>query len=314
VRKTLSQEAGLGVWAVSMPIVALALVAAGRAQTVQPPTFASGVELVPVTVSVEASNGSYLSDLEASQFHIFEDGRPQPIALFDGGATPIDLLILLDTSDSMGAWLSTTKTAADSLVKALRPSDRASLMTFGERTVIVEPFTSDRQRLGTAIARLSNRGSTSLYDALYVALREFRPDRHTEVRRRAIVVFSDGDDTTSFTSFETLLDVARRAGVATYTIRIVSPWHAVDPVTTSAFELRQLAHDTGARAFTMQGAGELPAAYQSIARELAHQYVLGFVPSPGEGPSFRRVTVTVDAPRVQVRARAGYVASTERHE
>lgn len=273
----------------------------------QPPAFRAGVALVPITVTVENADGTYAGGIDAARFRLLDDGAPRDIAVFDDGRVPIDLALLLDTSDSMNARLPTMKEAARRLVNALRPGDRATILSFGVRTVVRQPFTDDAAALARAIEGLTCDGSTSLYDALYVALHEFGA-RDTDVRRRAVVVFSDGDDTASLISFDAVLDAARRRAVATYTVRLVSPFEKVDAFARAAVELREMARETGARAFTTQGTKQASVAYESIAREISHQYVLGFVPVDGGRSGFHRVTVLVDAPRVRVRARSGYLA------
>ena len=273
------------------------------------PSFSAGVDLVPVTVTVQQADGSYAAGLPSSSFRIFDEGAVQPIVLFDAGNIPIDLVLLLDTSASTNARLPTMQNAATRLVRALRPADRAMVLSFGARTVVVEPFTSDGHRLARAIGSLTCDGSTSLYDALYVALHQFNaPAGSTEVRRRALVVFSDGDDTTSLTAFDNVLDQARRRAVAIYTIRLVSPFEEVDRFARSAFELRQLARETGARAFTSAGTNEMANAYEAVAGDLTHQYVLGFVPTDTRNKGFHRISVVVDTPHVKLLTRAGYLA------
>jgi VWFA-related protein len=282
------------------------VVGAGQHDSARP--FRSEVSLVPVTVSVERDDGTYAAGIDVSRFHVLDEGAPRDIAVFDDGNVPIDLVLLLDTSSSMNARLSTMRSAATRIVQALRPNDRATLLSFGVRTTILQPFTSDVGVLTKALARLSCDGATSLYDALYVALHEFG-SAATEIRRRAVLVLSDGDDTASLITFDVVLDEARRRAVATYTIRLMSPFEKLDPFKRSAMELREMARDTGGRAFTTQGTQEVAVAYESIAREIAHQYVLGFIPAPGEKEGFHRVTVLVNAPKVRVRARAGYLAT-----
>ena len=273
------------------------------------PSYSGGVEVVPVTVTVQRPDGSYAAGLPLSSFRIFDDGALQSIALFDAGNAPIDLILLLDTSASTNARLPTMQKAASRLVRVLRPADRAMLLSFGVRTTVVQTFTTDHEQLARAIKSLSCDGTTALYDALYVALHQFtKPSRSTEVRRRALVVFSDGDDTTSLTTFDNVLDAARRQSVATYTIRLVSPVEKVDRFARSAFELRELARETGARAFTSAGVNELAIAYESVAGDLMHQYVLGFVPVDEARKGFHRLAVVVNEPHLRLLMRAGYVA------
>jgi Ca-activated chloride channel homolog len=188
-------------------VVIVTLASAAGAPQAPPTLFQSGVTVVPITVSVERSDGTYVSGIDASRFRLLEDGIQRDITLFDDGNVPIDLLLLLDVSGSMNARLPTMKTAAARLINALRPVDRASLLSFGVRTTVIEPFTDDGARLKRSLETISSEGSTSLYDALYVALHQFGAPG-TLIRRRALVVFSDGDDTASLMTFDAALDAA----------------------------------------------------------------------------------------------------------
>jgi Ca-activated chloride channel family protein len=272
------------------------------------PTFRTGVELVPVTVSVENADGSALLGLDISKFEVRDEGKPQHITAFYAGTAPIDLVIVLDTSASMTSRLETAKQVATDLLRALKPGDRAMVMAFGARATIVQPFSSDVEALVAAMAGLSPAGGTAMYDALYVALSEFGAQRHPQMRRRAIVVFSDGDDTGSLVSFDALLDAARRVGVATYTIRLVADSEPIDRFSDEALELRVLARETGADTFTVRRGDDLGGAYRSISRDLRYQYLLGFVPQADGQIGFRHVTIEVLAPHARVRARAGFIA------
>ena len=279
-----------------------------RAAAGQLPSFQTAVDLVPVTVTVEHLSGGYAENLSAAQFRLLDDGMPRELAIFDGAQVPVDLVLLRDTSSSMNARLPAMRKAAARVIASLRGPDRAAIMTFGVSTRVAQPLTSDTRALGRALDRLSCEGSTSLYDALYVALHEFSA-RATDLRRRAIVVFSDGDDTTSLVSYDTVLDAVRRRAVATYTVRLVAPSETPDRFARPARELAELARESGASAFTARGDAQVERAYESIARDLAHQYLIGFLPPAGSIPGVHRLTVSVDAPQMKVRARGAYIVA-----
>jgi Ca-activated chloride channel family protein len=148
-----------------------------------------------------------------------------------------------------------------------------------------------------------------LFDALYVALHEFgRAASRTDLHRRALVVLSDGDDTSSLVSFDSVLDQARRSAVALYMIALQSP--AEDrSVASGVYEMRRLAQETGGRAYVTSALEDLEGVYRTIAQELAHQYAVAYVASVAPTPNrFRRVAVVVDRPGVKVRTRSGYVS------
>jgi Ca-activated chloride channel family protein len=180
-------------------------------------------------------------------------------------------------------------------------------------------WTGDQRELERGVADVRARGGTSLHTAIYVAVKDLaaRADRQGPPRRRALVVLSDGADTTSALSFEDVLDACRRAGVGVYTIVARPGMRSFNPLTIERFKrpdlehsMRRLAQETGARAFTLTDLGGLQAAYTRIGTELAHQYLVGYTPTSPTGRvgTFRRVVVSLrDRSDVVVRTRPGYV-------
>jgi VWFA-related protein len=172
-----------------------------------------------------------------------------------------------------------------------------------------------------ALGAIVPSGSTSLYDALYIALKDLaKADRDPqEARREAVVLLSDGDDTASLSSLEDVSDLARRTGVAVYTVFLHLPRTlALDAVSPGRFEgeaeygMKALAQDTGGRAFFPKAAAELKGIYDAIAEELGHQYSLGYVPTNARRDgAWRRVAVQVLAGDARPRTRAGYFASAD---
>jgi len=211
----------------------------------------------------------------------------------------------------MNYILPAVKHAASTLVESLKPEDRACVLTFGGSVRQRAAFTSEHPVLLDAIKRMSAGGSTPLFDALYVALRNFdRGKSPSEVRRRAVVVFSDGDDTASLVSYDMVLELARETGTAIYTIMLKPPAPVKDGRTMrNDFQMRRLAEETGARALVALQESHLDPLYRSIASELAHQYSLGYVPAVvPEKHRFARIAVAVPGKNFIVRARSGYLA------
>lgn len=274
--------------------------------------FRNGVELVALTVTVEDARGRYVSSLNAEDFRVFEEGVPQHVQYFGGGEVPIDLLLMIDTSSSMYERIRIAQAAARNFVRVIGPSDRASIMGFASNARIVVPFTGERNVLENAIQQLTARGNTALYNALYVALKQFESlDPLTnEIRRRAIVLLSDGDDTTSLVSFDSLLELARRSGIAVYVISFNPHGQPGDrDIDQGVYRMRVLARETGAASFFPKTITDLEGVYQDIARELAHQYALAYVPATtAKRGQFRKVNVVVDQADMRVRTRSGYIA------
>ncbi len=281
-------------------------------------TFRSGVDVVALSVTVLDAQARLLAGLNRDHFSVFEDGVRQDIAYFETSEVPLDLALLIDTSVSMEPRLGFVQKAATGFVDALRDGDRAAVYAFNSSVRPLQAFTPDRGLVHQAIQSTAAAGGTALYNAVYVALRAFQKVAEDgRVRRRAIVVLTDGEDTASLLTFDDLLAEAKSAGVTIYTIGL----HADAPAIHAArqargyfsnadFAMKQLARETGARAFFPTGLASLAEAYAEIGRELATQYAIGYVSrNPVRNGAFRRVTVRVDNPGAQPRTRTGYLAA-----
>jgi Ca-activated chloride channel homolog len=294
--------------------------------TLSPSTvFRSGVDLVALNVVVTDGQQKFVAGLKPDDFAVFEDGVRQDVSYFAATAVPLDLALLLDTSASMTDKIVTMQQAASGFASKIRAEDRAMVVDIKDATRIVQPLTSAVPEVLTAIKSTTPRGGTGLYNGIYLTLKELVKERraNADVRRQAIVVFSDGDDTASLVSFDDVMDVAKQAGIAIYTITLRSKF-AVQQASASGrryfsqseYAMKALAQETGARAFFPVDITELVGVYGTIGEELASQYALGYTSkNPRRDGAFRRVVVRVaDHPGVQVRTRTGYVAPRpERH-
>jgi Ca-activated chloride channel family protein len=308
---------------------AATLLAAGSAfaQTPEPvaplpqtPTFRSGAALVSLNVTVQ--NGpKYVTGLQPADFAVYEDGVKQDVRFFEADAVPVDLIVLIDTSASMIDKLDVVHEAAAGFVKTLRATDRGAVVTFSDNVSVAQPLTSDVAQLDKAIRATGAHGSTSLYNAVYVALKQFGRGAKdsSEVRRQAIVVLSDGEDTSSLISFDDVMGLARRMGVNIYTVGLQSPDAIARQQLSTGhryfseadYSMKTLASETGATSF-FPGPADLRGVYASIATELASQYSIGYVPANGHPDGrFRRVVVQVIShPELRPRTRQGYTADS----
>jgi Mg-chelatase subunit ChlD len=162
-------------------------------------------------------------DLEEKNFSVFEDGVKQDLSFFTRKQQPIAMSLLLDSSASMEDKLPTLQTAAANFVKRLKANDMAQVIDFDSRVEIRQGFTSNQNELQSAIQQTSAGGSTSLYNAIYIALKELskvKAGGEEDVRRQALVLFSDGEDTSSLISFDEVLELAKRSEVAIFTIAL----------------------------------------------------------------------------------------------
>lgn len=288
------------------------------AQAADQPIFRAGVEVVSLNVTVTERDGKLVAGLPREAFSVFEDGVKQEIMFFSGTQLPTALGLLIDTSASMNDKMAITQQAAIGFVERMHADDVLTIVDFDSRAEILQGFTAERDRLSAAIKRTTAGGSTSLYNAVYIALNEFKKIRaannQQEVRRQAIVVLSDGEDTSSLVAFEEVLELAKRSEVAIYCIGLKDPGAKSRPMggfSESDFVLKQFSQETGGKAFFPTHADELPAIYSAVADELAAQYTVGYASrNQRRDGRWRRVVVRVERPNTIARTKQGYYAPT----
>ena len=282
----------------------------------QRPAFRAGVDIVSLNVTVTDVQNHYVTDLDQGDFSVFEDGARQDVTFFTRRQQPIALSLLLDSSASMEDKLPTLQTAASNFVHRLKPNDIAQVVDFDSRVDVKQGFTGNQTDLESAIQQTSAGGSTSLHNAIYIALKELRKIRavsEEEVRRQALVVFSDGEDTSSLVSFEEVLDLAKRSETAIYTIALRGPDTQTKGFHEAEYVMRTLAQETGGRAFFPIRIDDLNGVYSQIADELASQYTIGYTSkNPRRDGAWRRVVVQVARTGLVTRAKKGYYAPTSR--
>ena len=289
--------------------------------------------LVTVPVSVMDRNGRFIPDLKQDQFHLFEDGIEQQIAFFDNAEQPFTVALLLDVSDSAAAKLAQIKDAAAAFVNELRPNDRVMIVTFDKRITILCEATSDCDLLNAAIYRAQSGGGTSLYSAIDLVITK----RLKRIRgRKAIVLFTDGVDTTSRdATYESTLRTAEELDALIYAIQFntyadvaktqtnpasLDPAQGSSSVVTSKGEaltvaykraeryLQLLSDKTAGRFYFAASLGHLKEIFARIAAELREQYSLGFYPSNKSATKSRReLKVKVSLPNVAIRSRRSYI-------
>lgn len=181
--------------------------------------FKTGVELINVTASVSDGTGRFVRGLAKDDFAIYEDGQRQEITHFSSDRTPVSLGVVLDTSDSMdGEKIQAAKAALNRfLFDLLDPQDEIFLYTFDDDPRLLQGWTTDRQALSRAISRIRTDGATAMYDAVAEAIPLAASGRH---QKKAIVVISDGNDTSSRTPLVDLKQLVRESEVIVYAIGI----------------------------------------------------------------------------------------------
>ncbi len=296
-------------------VVALAaLPASGPGQVL---SFSVNADLVVFSATAVDGKGRPVTNLRREDFRVYDEGRVRPIAHFHGGlGLPARVLILLDASGSMGGQdrVANARQAASQLLFALSPEDEVAVAGFDSRYWGVVAFTRDRQSVRRGLESITPFGSTALHDALDKGARDIAS--HGE-GRRAVVVLTDGVDTSSQKTADEVIARSRALDVPIYAVSVVSPLD--DPASQSflgkkdageaaaaAETLARYAEMSGGAAFRVSNVAGLRIAAERIASELKHQYRLGWDPS--HGPSrFRRVVVSTTRKGVTVRTRSGYL-------
>lgn len=293
---------------------ALVLVSAALAAQ-QQPKLRSGVELVSLNVSVTDGGGKFVTELEQGDFEVFEDGAKQTVSFFSRKEQPIALAILLDTSSSMEEKMGTAQEAAIGFARRLKPEDVAEVIQFNGQVEILQTFTNNASELDRAIRSTVPDGPTALYNAIYISLKELgkvKARSEDEIRRQAIVVLSDGDDTSSLLPYEEVMDLAKRSETAIYTIGLRDQRDDRRPNFREAeYVLKQLAQETGGRSFFPTSVHELPKIYEQISQELATLYSIAYSSkNPLRNGAWRRIVVRVAKPGLIARTRQGYYGPT----
>jgi Ca-activated chloride channel family protein len=280
----------------------------------QQPAFRSAIDVVSMNVTVTDSTNKYITDLTEQDFEIFEDGVKQDLTLFNRTNLPVALSLLIDTSSSMEDRMVSAQDAAIGFVRKLRPSDLGEVIGFDSRAEVLQKFTSNASELEHAIRKTVAGGSTSLNNAIYISLKGLKkiPIRaEEEIRRQAIILLSDGEDTSSLVTFEDVLDLARRSETAIYAIGLMedNAGGQSKGFREATYALRQLTNDTGGRAFFPADLKTLASVYGQIYDELSSQYTIGYTSKNGRRDgAWRRLVVRIARPNVTARTKQGYFA------
>jgi len=281
----------------------------------QPSVFRAGSDLVRAYVTVTDKDGRLATTLRKDDFELRDEGKPQPIALFDASPRAIRLIVLLDVSCSMEHNLPLLRQGMVELVKYLRPDDRARIGTFGKEVVITPTFTRDARELLAALpTSIDREAPTPLWRAVEKAVQSFTPTDGDDTRR-VVLVLSDGGDSgfmigARFVSAADVMEDARRQEVMVYGIGMQGRGTCLrgsfsvggaDPA------LARVAEESGGGYTEIRPGGNLGLAFAQVAEELHSQYLLGFEPPKRDG-KVHDIQIKVNQPGMKPRARKSYVA------
>ncbi len=267
--------------------------------------------LIMVNVSVTDPLENYISGLKAEDFKVFEDKAEQKIVGFGFEETPFAVVILLDTSGSMGRKLTLARAACGNFVDRIRDGDVFSIYSFGGFKVKpLQDFTEVRD-VPDAVWDLRPDGETPLYDGIVKAAEALskRPEL-----RRAILVVSDGVDTKSGASLDDAVRKATDAAAAIYTIDLSdAAVYKVAPRDNGSEMMKMLAVKTGGRFFRTPGGSELRDAFTNTVEELRRQYTITYESANDKFDGrWRAIEVRVARPNLNIRSRQGYYAKKKR--
>jgi Ca-activated chloride channel family protein len=262
------------------------------------------VDVVQVTVTVTDGRGHFVRGLPKTAFHVSEDGRAQRISNFASEDVPLELIVAIDISASMTPAMSKLKKAVKEFLGAVPSTDQVSLLGFNDSIFTITRRTTDPGERIRAVDRLAPWGSTALYDVILKGVDLLGRN----AGRKALVVFTDGEDQGSHA---TIADVERRLQSSDVALYMIGQGRGVTTEGLRAI-MRRLSEPTGGRALFTDSIDELHSAFNELLEELSNQYLLGYPPSRAERDgSWRRIKVDVDGYR-QVRARQGYRAAPSR--
>ena len=260
------------------------------------------VDLVHVNFSATDRKGRMIPGLTAEDFTIEEDGKLQKVTLFARERDlPLTLALLIDVSPSVSTVFEEEKYTASAFLRSvLGPRDLALVIAFDRWVTLVQDFTEDVPSLTSAIESLSLlKGGTSLYDAVFLAADE---KLARETGRKAIVLISDGEDTTSQFSLSKAMIAAHKSDAVIYTISNGG----------DSGSLRRLAEETGGASFRVRREGDFEKVFDQISTELRTQYSIGYYSTnPARDGTFRRIKIIPGGSNVNVRARRGYYAARD---
>lgn len=261
------------------------------------------VDVVELPVLVSDGKGGAITNLEEKDFSVFENGKPQKITSFNFASNlPISVGVLIDQSGSMKERMKDAKAAAVEFFKSIiKPTDRAFVGAFASDPVSNAPFVSEVATLESQVNAIGEaEGNTSLYDAITTGLYRFRNVQG----RKALIVITDGDDTSSRLSHDDMLNYARAARVSLYFIGIGFGFSDIG----GPGMMKSLAAETGGAAYFIRGTKQLAETYKRLEGELRSQYLLTYhTESTKRDQAYRTIEVKVDRPDAKIRTIRGFI-------
>ncbi len=300
-----------------LPALLLAVLAVCAGYQVAPPgqdrdsesvRISVDVALVVLHATVTDREGGFVSDLGEQNFEVYENGVPQRIQVFKNEDIPVTVGLVVDHSSTMRPKLVEVSAAARTFVRSSNRDDEMFVVNFNEKVSLGLPaslrFTNSTTELEKAITNTRGGGETALYDAIARALEELQAGSRD---RKVLIVISDGGDNASLHNLDQVMKLAGQSSAVIYTVGLFDP---EDPDRNPGV-LKRLAQATGGEAFLPGQLSDVVAICERIARDIRHQYTIGYVPASLPGSVYRSIRVRArakDRGNLSVRTRTGYIA------
>ena len=296
-------------------LAAIALACAAILLSQNQPIFRTDVRLVHILATVRNTAGQLVGSLNKEDFEIYDNGARQEVGVFERQSNqPLSIALLIDVSGSTAIDLKFEIDSASKFLRALltsgNPGDTVALYSFDDTVTLEQNFTHNLAALQDKLKKIHGQAGTSLYDAIYLAAREGLESRPG---RKAMVIVSDGGNTTSAKDSHQALEAVQMADTVVFPVVIMPILNSAGRNTGGEHSLTFIAQQSGGSpSFPMLGA-QLDRAFNDIIAELRTEYVLGFYPHnvPLTRDRYHKLTVRLKQPDLQVSARGGYYGDSE---
>ena len=264
------------------------------------PTFRADTRLVEVYAAVEDHQGHYVDGLAQSDFKILDEGQPQTVKYFESSSGAIACALLIDTTASMDKVLPKLKNSVASLIDDFGPKDSIAIYSFAEHLNVQQAFTTDKDLAKRATLKLRAGGNTALFDALSQASSEVAQQHG----KKALIVFTDGDDNASVINASAATNRAKKSGLPVFTI--------AEGEATQSPKLEKMLTDlsksTGGTSYEVKNVKDIDEVFKKITNDLQHMYLLGYAPAtPSADSKWHKIEVTVPGVKgSHIRAKEGY--------
>lgn len=261
--------------------------------------FRSDVRLVEVHATITDSKGRFLNGLRSEQFEVRDNGEVQPIAAFEPETAGFTCALLLDRTGSMLTSLPSLKSAVLRLIDAFRENDIFAVYTFNTALRRIHDLSHDKAGAKQVVLRTLADGDTALFDSLSAVT----VDLAAQKGKKVIIVFTDGDDNSSYLGATTVVQRSKTLGIPIYAV-------AQGEALKNAALLRllgEIGHSTGGAAYGVRKASEMEGVFATITSNIQHAYMLAYVAPPADDMRWRTIKVTVSGVKgARIRAREGY--------